>query len=72
MTEILIVVLSSVDIIIMNGPTKRNTDTDYMITDRCLKCGVQNHSTLDCRHKNQIQCRSCSFSGHKDYNCPNA
>ena len=25
----------------MNGPTKRNNDTDDMITDRCLKCGLK-------------------------------
>ena len=54
----------------MNGPTQRNNSTDDMITDRCLKCGLKKHSTLDYRHKNQIQSRSCSFSGHKDYNCP--
>ena len=25
----------------MNGPTRRNTDAEDVITDRCLKCGLQ-------------------------------
>ena len=56
----------------MNRPRRRNTDDEDVITDRCLKCGLKNHITSDCRHQNQIQCRSCLFYGHKDYNCPNA
>ena len=56
----------------MNRPRRRNTNDEDVITDRCLKCGLKNHITSDCRHQNQIQCRSCLFYGHKDYNCPNA
>ncbi len=39
--------------------------------DRCMKCGMTNHETIDCRHKHQIQCFNCKFMGHKDYLCWN-
>ncbi|MES9881522.1 MAG: GDSL-type esterase/lipase family protein [Sedimenticola sp.] len=39
--------------------------------DRCMKCGLQNHDTSECRHKNQLQCYKCKFMGHKDAICWN-
>lgn len=33
---------------------------------RCLKCGLTNHSTVECRHANQVQCYKCKLYGHKD------
>ena len=55
-----------------NRTSRRNADEADRIHDRCLKCGLKNHSTSDCHHKNQIKCRNCSFYGHKDYNCRHA
>lgn len=37
----------------------------------CVKCGESNHSTFDCKHKDQIQCYSCGYFGHKQMRCPN-
>ena len=37
--------------------------------DRCFKCGLRNHKTYECRHKNQIQCYHCKLWGHKDSVC---
>ena len=39
--------------------------------DRCFKCGLTNHKTYECRHKNQLQCYICRFYGHKDSVCWN-
>lgn len=40
-------------------------------TQNCVKCGESNHSTFDCKHKEQIMCHSCGFYGHKQLRCPN-
>ena len=39
--------------------------------DRCFKCGLTNHKTFECHHKNQLQCYICKFYGHKDSVCWN-
>lgn len=38
----------------------------YMETERCLKCGLTNHITENCKHQNQVQCFTCKMYGHKD------
>ena len=48
----------------------RNNPT-YSDEDRCFKCGLTNHKTYECRHKNQLQCYICKFYGHKDSVCWN-
>lgn len=40
-------------------------------SERCFKCGLTNHKTSQCFHKNQIQCFLCTFYGHKDTICWN-
>ena len=35
--------------------------------ERCMKCGLTNHVTLDCFHQKQVQCHKCKCYGHKDY-----
>lgn len=40
-------------------------------TQKCVKCGENNHSTFDCKHKEQIKCHSCGYFGHKQSKCPN-
>ena len=40
-------------------------------TQKCDKCGETNHSTFDCKHKEQIKCYSCGFFGHKQLRCLN-
>lgn len=37
----------------------------------CVKCGETNHTTFDCKHKEQIKCHSCGYLGHKQLKCPN-
>lgn len=34
--------------------------------ERCLKCGLKNHVTEDCRHQTQVKCYRCKMYGHKD------
>ncbi|MCG7879040.1 MAG: SGNH/GDSL hydrolase family protein, partial [Candidatus Thiodiazotropha endolucinida] len=38
----------------------------YLENVRCLKCGLTNHITEDCKHRNQVQCFICKMYGHKD------
>ena len=40
-------------------------------SERCFKCGLSNHKTSDCFHKNQVQCFHCKLFGHKDSICWN-
>ena len=40
-------------------------------TERCFKCGLTNHQTHQCFHKNQVQCFLCKYYGHKDSICWN-
>ena len=39
--------------------------------EQCFKCGLTNHKTHQCFHKNQVQCFLCKFFGHKDKFCWN-
>ena len=39
--------------------------------ERCMKCGLTNHTTSDCRHKRQLLCYACNYYGHKDSICWN-
>ena len=39
--------------------------------ERCFKCGLSNHKTSECFHKNQVQCFHCNYFGHKDSFCWN-
>ena len=39
--------------------------------ERCFKCGLTNHKTHQCFHKNQVQCFLCKLYGHKDTICWN-
>lgn len=39
--------------------------------DRCIKCGLENHNTSECRHTNQLQCFKCKLMGHKGSICWN-
>ncbi|MES9905996.1 MAG: GDSL-type esterase/lipase family protein [Sedimenticola sp.] len=41
------------------------------LVERCMKCGLDNHVTSECRHKKQLQCFKCKFMGHKDSYCWN-
>ena len=43
----------------------------YKNVERCMKCGLTNHTTGDCRHKRQLLCYSCNYYGHKDSICWN-
>ena len=38
---------------------------------RCMKCGLTNHTTIDCHHKGQLLCYACNYYGHKDSICWN-
>lgn len=38
---------------------------------RCFKCGLTNHETYKCHHKQKLQCYSCEFWGHRDSVCWN-
>ena len=38
---------------------------------RCCKCGLTNHKTVDCRHGRQLLCFECKLYGHKDSVCWN-
>ena len=49
----------------VSGGQNRVTNT------RCVKCGENNHSTFQCRHKTQIKCHDCGYLGHKQSKCPN-
>ena len=44
---------------------------NYINSERCFKCGLTNHKTYQCRHKNQLQCYNCKFYGHRDSVCWN-
>ena len=48
-----------------------NQLTDGHNTERCFKCGLTNHQTHQCFHKNQVQCFLCKYYGHKDSICWN-
>lgn len=49
---------------------RRRTDReDGNNAERCFKCGLTNHKTYECHHKNQLQCRICNLYGHKDSVC---
>ena len=37
----------------------------------CNKCGETNHTTIQCRHSDPIQCHHCGYSGHKSKRCVN-
>ena len=39
--------------------------------ERCMKCGLTNHTTIDCHHKGQLLCYACNNYGHKDSICWN-
>lgn len=41
-------------------------EVDTRSGERCLKCGLNNHYTDDCRHRTQVQCYKCKYYGHKD------
>lgn len=47
----------------------RRTDPTTFNGERCFKCGLTNHKTFQCFHKNQVQCYNCKFWGHKDSVC---
>lgn len=34
---------------------------------RCDLCGLSNHRTRDCRHRQPVQCHTCHEFGHKSY-----
>lgn len=51
-------------------PSRRNFSANNKPRG-CVKCGESNHSTFDCKHKDQIQCHSCGYFGHKQMRCPN-
>jgi ribA/ribD-fused uncharacterized protein len=36
----------------------------------CFQCGEGNHNRDTCRHHDSLQCRQCSFTGHKMKHCP--
>ena len=41
-------------------------DAGFQNLERCIKCGLTNHLTNECRHQNQVQCFNCKLYGHKD------
>ena len=43
----------------------------YQYVERCMKCGLTNHTTVDCHHKRQLLCYTCKYYGHKDSICWN-
>lgn len=49
----------------------RNRNAEDRFEDRCMKCGLKNHTTAMCHHRNQLQCHSCSYYGHKTSICWN-
>ena len=53
------------------GNQRPNQPSGLSRNQNCMKCGESNHSTFDCRHKEQIKCYLCGFYGHKQLNCPN-
>lgn len=48
------------------GQFRQQSNGEYHNMQRCLKCGLTNHLTEDCRHESQLQCYKCKFYGHKD------
>lgn len=38
---------------------------------QCMKCGLTNHMTEECKHAKQVQCFHCKYFGHKDSRCWN-
>lgn len=49
-----------------NNAEAYQQDVDNRSAGKCLKCGLNNHPTEDCRHKTQVQCYNCKFYGHKE------
>ena len=47
------------------------TNIEGSSSERCMKCGLQNHTTDGCWHRAQVQGFSCRFYGHKDTFCWN-
>ncbi|MEW8545036.1 MAG: GDSL-type esterase/lipase family protein [Candidatus Thiodiazotropha sp.] len=35
-------------------------------SERCMKCGLSNHTTFECKHQKQVRCFKCHCYGHKD------
>lgn len=53
---------------------QQNMNRNYVGSNNaqsCVKCGLTNHSTFNCKHKGQIKCHSCGYLGHKQIRCPN-
>lgn len=53
---------------------QQHRSRNYAASNRpqsCVKCGETNHSTFNCKHKEQIKCHSCGYLGHKQFRCPN-
>ena len=49
-----------------NFQSTGNGTSDSGLQARCLKCGMTNHETYNCRHKTQVKCHKCNLYGHKD------
>ena len=49
----------------------RNVNYPNRYEERCMKCGLTNHTTSDCHHKRQLLCYVCNYYGHKDSICLN-
>lgn len=48
------------------GYRHQRQSTEMIPVERCMKCGLTNHSTSACRHKTQVLCFKCHCYGHKD------
>ena len=46
-------------------------DIESYNSERCFKCDLTNHKTIECHHKKQVQCFICRFYGNKDSDCWN-
>ncbi|MCG8046830.1 MAG: GDSL-type esterase/lipase family protein [Candidatus Thiodiazotropha endolucinida] len=47
----------------------RQTVHKFKRNSLCNKCGEDNHSTRQCKHRRQIKCYDCGFYGHKSKKC---
>lgn len=56
---------------VSNRKQNRRSDQTSGNVQRCFKCGLTNHETYKCHHKQQLQCYSCKFWGHRDSVCWN-